>query len=181
MELREPIEEINKKLLENFGTEFGQSPRFRVVFSEDQYEKRMTDTTDEGFELLYPEVRELPKYKQWIHAKYILERLIPVHGETDLVTKVSYEPAWVFQDKHGNYLPPFYEGCVHIIESMFELIGQKGHAKYKDPNITLEARMEQIKQVEKDLFGDESNMTDDLHSGSGVSFANLDPKTTTIN
>ena len=102
MELREPIEEINKKLLEEFCTEFGNAPRFRVVFSEDQFEKRFTDRTDEGFELIHPEVRLLPKYKQWIREKYILERLIPIVGETDLITKVSYEPAWVFQDKQGN-------------------------------------------------------------------------------
>ena len=51
MELRESIESINKKLLEEYGTEFTTSPRFRVVFSEDQYEKRLTDFTDEGFEL----------------------------------------------------------------------------------------------------------------------------------
>src|ERR1035437_5550442 len=105
MELRETIESINKKLKEEYGTEFGNSPRFRVVFSEDQYEKRMTDFTDEGFELITPEVRLLPKYKQWIREKYILERLIPVTGETDLVVKVSYEPAWVFQNKKGDYLP----------------------------------------------------------------------------
>ena len=133
MELREPIEEINKKLIQEFGYELTGQPRFRVVFSEDQYEKRWTDFTDDGFELLTPEVRLLPKYKQWVRAKYILERLVPVVGETDLVTKVSYEPAWVFQDKHGNYLPPFFEGCKHIIESLLSNIaGAKTFTRYKE-------------------------------------------------
>ena len=169
MELRESIESINEKLLNEYGTEFGNSPRFRVVFSEDQYEKRWTDHTDEGFELLQPEVRLLPKYKQWIKEKYILERLIPIVGETDLVTKVSYEPAWVFQDKHGNYLPPFFEGCKHVIESMFSVINQSGSfKKYKDPDVSPEQRAAELKKVEDELFGNESDVTDALAYGTGV-------------
>ena len=169
MELRETIKSINEKLLEEFGTEFGSSPRFRVVFSDDQYEKRLTDCTDEGFELLYPEVRLLPKYKQWIREKYVLERLIPVVGETDLVTKVSYEPAWVFQDKHGNYLPPFFEGCRFVIDSLRSAIdGAGSFTKYKDKNISPEEHLAHIKKVEDELFGNETPMTDALHYGSGV-------------
>jgi len=178
MELRETIESINEKLLEEFGTEFGNSPRFRVVFSEDQYEKRMTDFTDEGFELLHPEVRLLPKYKQWVREKYILERLVPIAGETDLVTKVSYEPAWVFQDKHGNYLPPFFEGCKHVIESLFQAMGRKDtFTKYKDKNVSEEERRVELKKVEDQLFGNETDLTDDLHYGSAVSV----PGNSTIN
>jgi len=81
MELRETIESINEKLLEEYGTEFGNASKFRIVFSEDQYEKRWTDRTDDGFELIHPEVRLLPKYKQYIRDKYILERLVPVGEE----------------------------------------------------------------------------------------------------
>lgn len=169
MELREPIEDINKKLLDDYGTEFGNAPKFRVVFSEDQFEKRWSSYTDEGFQLLEPEVREFPKYKQWIQGKYILERLIPIVGETDLTTKINYEPAWVFQDKKGNYLPPFFDGCKLIIDSMFELIGVGGHAKYKDPNVTKEARLEQIKKVEEELFGNETEVGDHLAYKTGVS------------
>ena len=173
MELRESIESINKNLLYEYGSEFGDSPRFRVVFSEDQYEKRWTNFTDEGFELIHPEVRLLPKYKQFIQAKYILERLVPVPEgvETDLITKVSYEPAWVFQDSKGNYLPPFFEGCVYIIDSLRVRMGmQNTFTRYKDKNESPEERLAKIKKVEDDLFGNETNMTDDLHSGSGVGF-----------
>ena len=176
MELRESIESINEQLLNEYGTEFGDSPRFRVVFSEDQFEKRWTEFTDEGFQLLHPEVRLLPKYKQHIREKFILERLVPIVGETDLTTKVSYEPAWVFQDKNGNYLPPFFEGCKHVIESMFAAIGRAGtFTKYKDKNVSPEERLAAIKKVEDELFGNETNMTDDLHTGAGVSMVNEDP------
>jgi hypothetical protein len=169
MELRESIESINEKLLNEYGTEFDNSPRFRVVFSEDQYEKRFTDFTDEGFELLQPEVRLLPKYKQWIREKYILERLIPVVGETDLTTKVSYEPAWVFQDKNGNYLPPFFEGCKHVIESLHSAIDKAGtFTKYKDKNVSPEERALELKKVEEGLFGNETDVGDHLAYGTGV-------------
>jgi hypothetical protein len=170
MELREPIEEINRRLLETYGSQYGDAPRFRVVWSEDQLEKRITEYTDQGFHLLHPEVRELPKYKQWVRAKYILEHIIPVpEGETDLIAKVSYEPLWAFMDKKGNYLPPFYDGCVHIIDSMLANMGRKDtFVKYKDPNVTPEARLAELKRVEDELFGNETNMTDDLHSGAGI-------------
>jgi hypothetical protein len=169
MELREQIEDINKRLLNEYGREFDNQPRFRVVFSEDQYEKRLTDFTDEGFELIHPEVRLLPKYKQWIRHKYILERLVPIVGETDLTTKVSYEPAWVFQDKDGNYLPPFFEGCKHIIESMFSAIGKANtHTRYKDKNVSIEERRAELQRVEDELFGNETSVGDALAYRTGV-------------
>ncbi len=172
MELREEIEFINKRLLDEFGKESNNEPRFRVVFSDDQYEKRLTDFTDEGFELIHPEVRLLPKYKQWVREKYILERLVPVVGETDLTTKVSYEPAWVFQDKHGNYLPPFFDGCKHVIESMYAAIGRKDtFTKYKDKNISAEEKAAELKKVEDQLFGNETIVGDHLAYGTGVSMA----------
>ncbi len=169
MELRETIEGINKKLLEEFGTEFGSAPRFRVVFSDDQFEKRWTNYTDDGFELIHPEVRELPKYRQWIRAKYLLERLIPVTGETDLLNKISYECLWVFEDKNHNYLPPFFAGCKHVIESMYQAMGRKDtFTKYKDKNISEEERLAELKKVEDQLFGNETEVGDHLAYKTGV-------------
>lgn len=169
MELRESIESINKRLLDEYGTEFSGSPKFRVVFSEDQFEKRWTNFTDEGFELLQPEVRELPKYRQHIKAKYILERLIPIVGETDLVSKISYEPAWVFQDKNGNYLPPFFDGCQLIIDSIYAAMGRKDtFTRYKDKNVSKEEREAHLRKIEDDLFGNESDLTDHLAQGTGI-------------
>jgi hypothetical protein len=177
MELRETIENINKKLKEEFGYELDGRPRFRVVFSDDQFEKRWIQFTDEGFPLLEPEVRELPKYRQFIQQKYILERLVPVIGETDLTEKMSYEPCWVFQDKNQNYLPPFYDGCKLVIDSMYMKMGRKdGFAKYKDPNITEEARLAHIEKVEKELFGNETNVGDALAYGSGVTVPEMPSK-----
>lgn len=169
MELREEISWINEQLIKEFGLEFNKEPRWRVVFSEDQIEKRWTDRTNEGFELLYPEVRELPKYRQYIRQRYILERLVPVTQGSDLTTKISYEPAWVFQDRYQNYLPPFFEGCKYVIEAIYSQINKQGtHAKYKDPNATIEDRQAAIEKMELELFGNETDTTDALAYGSGV-------------
>jgi len=171
MELREPIEFINQKLLEEYGSEYS-SPIYRVVWSEDQFEKRFTDYTSEGFRLLEPEVRLLPKYRHYITAKYILEILVPVpkNQETDLITKVSYEPLWVFQDKKQNYLPPFYEGCKLIIESRLAAMNGSGYPKYKDKNETEEEYEARIQRVQNDLFGNETDVTDALTYGYGVGY-----------
>lgn len=176
MELREPIEQINKRLIEEYGYADGSQPNFRVVFSDDQFEKRLTGYTDEGFPLLYPEVRELPKYRQYIHSKYLLERLVPVGPESDLTTKVSYECAWAFQDKDGNYLPPFFEGCKYIADALLSQAGRTtGHAKYKDPLIEPGERMRQVEAVERELFGNETQTGDALAYGSGVSLSGILP------
>ena len=169
MELREDIDRINAKLIEEFGYELDGRPRFRIVFSEDEYEKRITSYTDEGFELPVPEVRLLPKYKQYIHQKYILEHLIPMAGETDLVEKMCYNPIWTFQDKHGNYLPPFFDGCRVVIESMYAAMGKANtFARYKDKNISKEEHLAHIEKVEQDLFGNETAVGDALAYKTGI-------------
>lgn len=176
MELREPIEQINKRLIEEYGYAENNQPNFRVVFSDYQFEKRLTGYTDEGFPLLYPEVRELPKYKQYIQAKYILERLVPVGPESDLTVKVSYEPAWTFQDRNNCYLPPFFEGCKYIADALLSQAGRSsGHAKYKDPLIEPGERLRQVESVERELFGNETETGDALAYGSGVSLSGILP------
>jgi hypothetical protein len=177
MELRETIENINKKLKEEFGYELDGRPRFRVVFSDDQFEKRWIQFTDEGFPLLEPEVRELPKYRQFIQQKYILERLVPVVGETDLIEKMSYEPCWVFQTKNQEYLPPFYDGCLLVIRSMYDAMGKAGtFTKYKDKNVSKEEQLAHIERVEKELFGNETEMADNLHIGAGITVPEMPSK-----
>jgi hypothetical protein len=168
MELRETIESINYKLQRDFGKYSDNRPNFRVVWSNDQTEKRWTNFTDKGMELINPEVRELPKYKQYAPERFILERLVPVPFGSDLVEKISYEPAWVFQDRFQNYLPPFYDGCVFVIESILNQTGHKGFAKYKDPEASPEYRAEQLQKVQDELFGNETDVTDHLAYGTGV-------------
>ena len=163
MELREPIEKINYQLEREFGKAFNNQPNFRVVWSEDQYEKRKTDRTDEGFQLLVSEVRLLPKYRQYIHEKYILERLIPIVGETDLVVNVNYEPCWVFQDSQGNYLPLRFDACKIVVQTLYSQMGKKDtFKKYKDPEADPGFRLQQLEDIEEELFGNETEVGDSM-------------------
>lgn len=168
MELAEPLERINYQLQRDFGREVDNSPIWRVVWANDLLEKRIMNHTDEGIDLIHPEVREVRKYKH-IHDRYVLERLVPVMGETDIITPVSYEPAWTFQDRHGEYLPPRFDACKFIIETIYSQIDKAGtHKKYNDPNATEETRLKMIMDMETTLFGNETPVGDALAHGYGI-------------
>ena len=163
----ESVETINARLLEYFGTHWDNRPIWRVVWSEDQFEKRRTDYTDSGLQLLVPEVRELPKYRQWIHNKYVLERLtiVPDVNRDELLEKLSYEPLWVFEDRHGNPLPPKWEAAKLVVDEVMALTGKESMGpKYIDEEIKnpKEARMKRINKLEEELFGNESPVGDAL-------------------
>lgn len=172
MELVESLEYINYQLVKLYGNEpyADDRPRFRVVFSEDEMEKRWMTHTNDGFELLNPEVREVPKYRHYIKAKYILERLVPVdERNTDLTTRISYEPAHVFMRPNGEYLPPRLDMCCVVADSLLRASGRKpGVKKYNDPDIDPEYRNEQVNRMVKELFGNETEAMDAVHYGEGI-------------
>lgn len=174
MELAEPIESINQQLIDLFGidTATGQ-PMFRVVWSEDQFEMRKTDRTDSGILLLTPVVRKLPKYRQWIHEKYVLERLVvvPVANLEELAdTKLSYEPLWVFKTKDNQYVPPALWACKFVIDTLYAALGKQSLAKYVDEEAKnpQEVRDERIKTLEEELFGDESFLLGRTITGEAI-------------
>jgi hypothetical protein len=144
------------------------APNWRVVWSED-HEKRCLTHTKDGLELLKPEVRETKKY-QHIKERFVLERYTEINGESDLVTQLSYEPIWTFEDRHGVYLPPRYDACKLIIEQLLENVrAAKNYTKYKDPDESPETQKQRIDDMEYQLFGNETPVGDALAYGSGVS------------
>ena len=169
MELRESIESINERLLNEYSRDISNGKaNYRVVWSDDQYEKRIMTHDDNGNELIMPEVRIVPKYKQYIRHRYILERLTPIEGETDLVEKMSYEAVWTFQDGRGKYLPPWFEACRFIVENILMNMAVKNYyAKYKD-TMSKEQYLAELQKMEDELFGNETDLTDNLHYGSGI-------------
>jgi len=164
------IEYINQKLIDNFGLDTSTGrPIWRVVFSDDQFEKRLMDVTDEGLQLLYPVVREVPKYRQWIQHKWVLERLVvvPEVNQKELPDlKLSYEPLFVFEDGKGNPLPAKWEVAKFVVDTVYAATGKESLAKYKeDPD----AAKKRVKQIEEELFGDvQSDVIDSLHTKQGV-------------
>ena len=169
------LEKLNFNLASEFGYFDGIVPNWRVIWSDDELEKRFVTHTPEGLELLYKEVREIPKYRQWIHKKFVLERVLPIPEgvETDLVDKYSYEPVWVFQDSHGNPLPPNYGAIKLIVETVYNAARQAVGIKYKDPDSIPEDKKERelqrINTLQVELFGNETATTDSLMQQTGVS------------
>lgn len=173
MELPEAIVVINNRLLSYFGKFETGEQNYRVVWSDDQFEKRILTHTREGFILPNPIVGEIPKYRQWIQERFILERLLPVIGDTDLITKTTYEPVWTFEDKFGNALPPKWEAIEVIINSVHKAAARATGAKYKEPEAlgnTQEAIDARVDKLEAELFGNESKISDALAHDSAVGF-----------
>jgi hypothetical protein len=182
MELTEPIDTLNQRLKDNFGVDtITGLPMYRIVFSEDQYENRYgtyDDITPAGVYLrTVTEVRKVPKYKQWIHAKYVLERLtiIPQVSAEDLPdSQLSYEPLWVFEDRNGNYLPPKWEAAEFCVQAVIAAMHNTGGlAKYIDEEegsqeAALESKKRRIATLENELFGDETGLLGTTISGESI-------------
>lgn len=177
MELAETIQTINNTLENLFGKDsVTNMPIWRVVWSEDQYEKRLVNTTPEGWELLTPMVREVPKYRQWIPEKYVLERLVivPEQDQNELLgIKISYEPIWIFETQDGRYLPPRVDVAKFVIDTIYAAQGKKSMRKYvdeeeKNPE---ETRAAHIQKLYEEMFGNETETGDALAYKEGVSLS----------
>lgn len=169
--MNKDVEIMNMWLERDYGYFEATYPLFRISWSEDQIEKRVVNHSPEGFELINPVVEERPKYRQWLHNKYILERLIPVPSIADLVDKISYEPVWVFEDKDENSLPPNYDVCKIVIAAIHAASAKAIGAKYLDPRTRPDFKEEEIVRLAKlqeELFGNETDLTDSLAAGSAV-------------
>jgi hypothetical protein len=182
MELTQTIESLNRQLIDYYGidTITGQ-PIWRIVWSEDQYEWRhgtYDDITESGLYLrTVTETRFVPKYRQWIRQKYVLERLvvIPEVSSGDLPAhKLSYEPIYPFSTNSGGYLPPRIDAAQFVIDTVMSAQNKSNLAKYKDPvsGLTnedyLEMKSAEIQTLQDDLFGNETDAGDALAHGEAI-------------
>ena len=189
MELPERVEDLNQRLIDHFGIDSdGGGPIWRVVWSEDQFEKRLgtyDDITKNGIYLrTVTEVREVPKYRQWIQERYILERLVivPDMNIQELPTvRKSYEPIWTFEDANGNYLPPIWNAIKFVIDTIYARQYGPKHSLSKylvDPENSQEAAIEHKKKevdgIVEALWGDQSKFSDGIKTGETVHISNRD-------
>lgn len=169
MEIPPEIKLINRQLQDNFGVYSDGRPKFRVVWNHDQFEKRRTDVTPEGWKMMYPTVIEMPKYRQYMEPMWILEKLMdfPDEMKGDLVENTSYECIWAFMDNKGNPLPPRFDACKLIIDTMMKNMSDahSGKVRYsKDP----EKDLKELNETAEALFGNETPVTDALAHDFGV-------------
>lgn len=106
------IYDINKKLIEKYGRDQVQNlPKFRVVWSSSQYEKRYGEYeifSDAGIYLRTDKgVEEVPKYLPEYPDMWVLEELRPTAGNPylEMVVKFSYEPIWIFGAANSDRQP----------------------------------------------------------------------------
>ncbi len=169
----ETIETINQRLIDHYGNDSSTNrPMFRIVWANDQTEKRRVDITEFGIQLLHKEVREMPKYS-YLKDLYVLEQLvvIPDHQRDELpVSILSYEPLWAFADDNRMPVPPTWRAAKFIIDIMLSVKGHKNMAKYveDEKNTTREGQEQRIKELAADLFGNETTTTDALAYKEGV-------------
>ena len=175
-ELPKEIKNINQSLINHFGIDtIGGEPIWRVSWSTDQYEKRLSQYTPEGLTLLTPEVMELPKY-QWCKNRWILERLvlIPDIHTTELpAQKKSYECIYYFENAHtGDAIVPTFEACKFVVDTVYAAMGKKSMRKYVDDEAKnpIESRENRIKKLEEELFGDESSILGRTITGEAVAY-----------
>jgi len=166
---------FNNQLIDDFGYfNFTKNPKFRLVWSHDELEKRLVTHTVEGLELLQPKVEERPKYRQWADNRWILEKLTEVPtGEDELtVHPTSYEPIWTFTDRKGEYLEPNYKAAKFIINTLLGQTTSSGNmAKYRTSNEEeRQARIREIDELEELLYGNESKVGDALARDSAVGY-----------
>ena len=181
MELVERIEDLNTRLVEHFGISTDTSePIWRIVWSDDQFEKRLgvyDDITPNGIYLrTVKEVRLVPKYRQWIQSKFILERLVAVPDmniEELPTVRLSYEPIWTFQDANENFLPPKWDAIKFIIDTIYAAqYGTHNLKKYIDDEasqeMAIDKKNKEVDSIMEHLWGDQSAFSDGIKSKETV-------------
>jgi len=118
------INQINARLRLHYGCNLFKMPNFRLVFSDNQFEKRwgtFREFYGKIFLREYTAMKEVPKYG-FIKGKWVLERWLPPSltytPEVPDSSNGSYEPMYVFQDVNGNALEvneEFIDKCVDTI------------------------------------------------------------------
>lgn len=171
MELTETIEALNKQLIDLYGIDTAsKNAIWRIAWAEDQREKRLTKFSELGIEFIHPVPVELPKYG-WIKERYILEKyeIVPAQHVDELCgMKVAYNCKFVFENNREGYLPPNLQVAQLVINTLnFAQYGNKsGLARYAE-NPT-EDRLKEIARLENELYGNETDITDNLAVGQGV-------------
>lgn len=172
----ETIEILNQRLIDYYGLDTASNQAmWRIVFSDDQFEKRFgeyEDRTPSGlFIRRVSEVREVPKYRQWIQHCYVLENLciVPISQLIDLpATKTTYEPIFIYKNfKTDKPLPPIWSVTKIVIDGVLLAKGKvNNYAKYKEQPI--EERQKEFQEMYDYLYGDRTDTLDALAYKEGV-------------
>ncbi len=168
----------NSQLIDEFGIEIVNSlPIWRVSWAPEQFEKRFGTWEDYMGDIFIKEVTEMREVKKYPHLThhYVLERLVlvPASQQKEMCgAKISYEPIHPFWDNNMNYLPPNWDVCKFIVDTVYAAMGHGSLKKYVDPdadgNNGLEVKKQRVKRIYDGLYGNETHVTDALGNKTGV-------------
>jgi hypothetical protein len=101
------VKKCNDYLHEAFGDGFNGMPNYQVLWSTGVCEKRLGTFRDFYGHILVREVTEVRSVLKYPYDqdRWILERLENAARNPELVDSYTYEPIYVFKDKHGLFLP----------------------------------------------------------------------------
>ena len=175
----ENIKLINRWLKEKYGSILDGRAKWKLVFSEGQFEKRHATVerftpagiylgTDTG-------VQVLKKYS-YINERWILEELVFIdNNELIRADKSSYEPRWVFENKDGNYQIPNQKAVQFLVESILKKREELNHEKRNEEDDYQEYdRKKKIARKENyEILGGDAGISEQLFSGEAVSVQGL--------
>lgn len=104
---RQLLNQVNDFLVRELGESPFGVPFFRVSWSTGLTEKRLGTFSDYYGQILVRTVTEVRTVLKYPHDqdRWILEHAHASIGNPELVAPYSYEPLYVFKDKHGLFLP----------------------------------------------------------------------------
>lgn len=163
---------FNRRLEEVYGRIVdADKPLYRVVFSEDQIERRRGTFyfSEGGVALSEPitEIRVVPKY-QYLDSCWILERLVPNILDDVMDGAYSYEPLFVFDEIEMTW--PRIQQCI------YNLVKRKNTKPptIKEMEDAYEERLRKKKEEAKIALSDSNEIVSALHDGSAVSLAGVE-------
>jgi hypothetical protein len=114
----EDVTVLNRRLVDYFGKDQANYPKFRLVWSTDQRERRFVQDksvfTDYGLFLRYETGWVVTEKYPLFQDKWILEELMELHGRNpELPYHFSYEPIWVFGNGMSNPVPNWK--AIHLL------------------------------------------------------------------
>lgn len=111
------IDEINQKLIDRYGKDLYGNPKYRVVWSNGQTEKRVGVFNEFYGKIFIRQVsglREVRKYP-YIQDRWVLEKSFPNPYRDEVESNITFEPIWTFSDFQGNYVYPEWRAIELLI------------------------------------------------------------------
>ncbi len=167
------VKHINSELIREFGFLIDK-PKFRIVWTADQREKRFGEYTDWDGDILIrrvTEVRDTEKYPYVKPPWWMLERRMESLSDPSIKDWNGYEPLYLFRqfDEKGNYgafLPPHLEMAIVACKMSLVKPEKRNYDMDKSDFDAKELRSE--KDIYEKISDQTSYMAHKFHHGEAI-------------